>query len=332
MWGLALNNLTLGSASVPASTLTYTITGLPSGTTIFFAIFALSGLCASSTSVFGSTTTSASICSAGTTFANAWAARVVTNGGAMPSQNTINTVATLQCGLIADGLNTKMIAWSLIVPDSLTAALSPQQVGDDSLQLWVNNNFVGGDLTVNGLQGNGTTKSINPQSTINTGIRSAQSIGLFVYTSAAGNAANGRALGGLQSVSGNPFLLIGTHDNTANCFGGNGANPGNLITTPSQGAGFYADQRISATDHRLYYGSSISPLAQIGATDAAAYNGVLPNSDPYIFGVNQGGSLLLISNETISAVGMTTGLTSNDVTNLFARFQTARQSLGGGFV
>jgi hypothetical protein len=339
-WGTNSGSANLGQAFIPAAVApgvgpfpaSYTITGLPSSTTVFFTIFTISGLCQSTGSTGNSGTTSASICSAGTTFANSWAAQVVANGGAMPSQNTINTVATLQCGLITDGLDPLLPAWNLLVPDSLIATASPQKVGEDLTQLWNFQNFVGGDVTVNGVQGNGTTKFVNPGQMIIPANHSAQNIGICVYVSVAASTVNGRSCGNIQSVSATPGILIGAHDNTANSFGLNGANPGNLITTPTHGAGFYADQRVSNVDHRLFFASAASPMAQIGATDAVAYNGGFSDSGSFWFAINQGGSVLLNSAETQSAQIVTLGLSLAQLTNLFARFDTARRSLGGGFV
>lgn len=271
-------------------------------------------------------------CDEGIAFATAWADRVVVNGGPRPSGASQTVVAVLKCGLITAGIDSKMISWNLFVPDSLIAAASPQQPGDDLQTFWNLQNFVPGDLTLAGLKGDAATKFINPGQTINTTSRSAQSIGISVYTSVASISANERAAGGIQSTFSTPGIVLGTHDNTPNSTALNGANPGNIISTLSPGAGFYSDQRVSNVDHRLYYGSSLSPLAQLGATDAVPYNGIFSDSDPFFFCINQGGSVLLLSSETLSAAIITTGLTSSEVTALFTLFQTARQSLGGGYV
>lgn len=333
-WGTTSGVYTSNSGVLAASPLGYTITGLTPGTQYFIVVqaVAFAGCLSANAAEFTSTTTGSSICNAGTTFAAAWAARVVAAGGAAPSAATQQVVAVLQCGLIADGLDPKLPSWNLFVPDSLTACACPQKVGEDLTSQWNLQNFVAGDLTINGLKGDGATKFINPGQMIIPANHSAQSIGVFVYTSVAGSSVNGRAVGNIQSVSATPGILIGTVDNTANTTGLNGANAGNVLTTPNHGAGFYSDQRVSNVDHRLYYASSGSAMAQIGATDAVAYNGGFSDSGSFFFCINQGGSALLFSNERLSCGGITTGLSLADLTNLFARFDTARRALGGGFI
>lgn len=91
-----------------------------------------------------------------------WAQRVVSNGGAMPSQNTINAMETLRLGCIAAGLTNKIYSLCVFVPDSLVAATTPLFL-HKGYPLWTNSNFVGvgTDLDINGLKGNGTSKSLD---------------------------------------------------------------------------------------------------------------------------------------------------------------------------
>ncbi len=101
-----------------------------------------------------------------------WATRVVANGGAMPSGNTIACMETLRLSLISLGITNKIYSLCIFVPDSLIAATTPlfKHKGADP---WTNGNFVIGDLTVNGFKGDGSTKFLDTAvKANNTGIAS----------------------------------------------------------------------------------------------------------------------------------------------------------------
>jgi hypothetical protein len=89
-----------------------------------------------------------------------WARRVVANGGALPSLNTITAMETLRLGCIAASLTNKIYSLCVFVPDSVIAASTPlfKHRGADP---WTNSGFVIGDLSVNGLKGDGVSKFLD---------------------------------------------------------------------------------------------------------------------------------------------------------------------------
>jgi hypothetical protein len=102
----------------------------------------------------------------------------------------------------------------------------------------------------------------------------------------------------------------------------------NLCQVASPGNGFYSCQRVSNTDHRLYFASSGSPHAQVGSTDTASSGSVMSPVFVDLYRFNGAG---LTASDTISFYAFTTGLSAADDAKLFARVQTLRQSLGGGY-
>ncbi len=209
-----------------------------------------------------------------------------------------------------------------IAPDGLIAALSPQLVGNGA-NLWTNHNFVGGDLAANGLTGNGTTKYVDCGELIGA-LTTFNNVGTCVYVNTVAVSPNGRAFGVLNGT----ILLTATKDNTGNSLGGNGGSPTNIITTPSQGAGFYCDQRINGADHRLFFGNAGNAFAQIGATDVNGFLGPLPGLAFFMFALNNGGAPFGFTSETIGFVGVTKGLASANGGKLFARVQTLMAAFG----
>jgi hypothetical protein len=80
-----------------------------------------------------------------------WLNRIAAQGGAAPSANTINAVNTFVYALNTAGIAGKMVSVNCFVPDNLTAAITPLYRNGP----WLNVGFGPGDLSVNGLTGNG---------------------------------------------------------------------------------------------------------------------------------------------------------------------------------
>ncbi len=85
-----------------------------------------------------------------------WSRRVILNGGPNPSANTVNCMETLRKALIAQGITNKIYSLCVFVPDSVIAAATPLFL-HKGYPMWTNN-FVIGDLNVNGLKGNAIDK------------------------------------------------------------------------------------------------------------------------------------------------------------------------------
>lgn len=122
-----------------------------------------------------------------------WVNRIIKNGGTKPSQNTISSINHFYHNIASTTIFGKIQSLNCYVPDNLIAAITPliKTYGNDP---WLNNNsqFVIGDLTINGLIGNGGTQF--NQSTVkylNTGVlgtnySSDNTAGLTLYVYAAG--------------------------------------------------------------------------------------------------------------------------------------------------
>lgn len=302
----------------------YVATGLTAGTTYYFTVTAVTAIAGcTSTSAERSGTTSFTGCA----FATAWAARVVANGGASPSLATQSAICTFQNGLIADGLDTLMIAWNAIVPDNLIAAITPQLLGGGN-DPWTNNTgpFVAGDLTVNGLIGDGTTKLLK------TGIMpiavypNENTGGLTVYTVTNPNASNtniGVSNGGrdmaLQVSGGSTFWDC--YDPTVGRI--SGANP--LFT------GYLSANRTGAAATAIYQANSVTPHAAL-VTGANAPTNTLPTSELYAWAIDAGGVAGFWCVQRMSFVAIHFGLTQAQSLSFFNRIQTLRTALGGGFI
>jgi hypothetical protein len=213
--------------------------------------------------------------------------------------------------------------WNAFAADSLIAARTPQLAGSGNV-LWANNNFIGGDLTASGLTGDGATKYLDTVADPIGGATAMASCGTVIYTPVIAASVNGRAFGTLNLG----FLLSASKDNTGNAFGAEGSNPSGVITTPSQGAGYYSNQRINVNDHRLFFAKGAVAHAQIGATDVGGLAVGLPAQSFFVFCLNNGGAAFGFTAETLGFVGITKGLTAAQSASLFARVQTLMTAFG----
>jgi len=252
-----------------------------------------------------------------------WAKRVVTNGGAIPSDNTISATNTFDQAVVAAGLASKVLAILTFPPDNLVAALTPlyKAFGSDP---WTNHNFVAGNLTVNGLSGNGTTRFLDSGFNPTTGGYTNNNECQFLYMSTAQSNA-----GELFGV--NVTALDGIFPNDLN----NGAltnfySENKLISVAPITAGFYLNSRVAVNDQRAYYAKSTTPWAQVGSNLTNQVQG-LPNGNLYAFAVNNGAAANF-SNASLSCCGMAFGLTSAQGQALFNAVQALRTAFGGGFV
>jgi hypothetical protein len=282
----------------------------------------------------GGPTPPPAICTTGTTVVADWVVRVGNNGGAAPSAATQTALKDFVCGCVADGTWTKLKAVNVFVPDNLIACITPLLVGTGS-DPWGNEggNFVGGDLTVNGLTGNASNKTLTTTIHLSTFIP-VNTGGFAWYCYNAAN--NGVSLGVYDEVKGMfGISAIGGTTQVAN--GNTNAQPpaGDLIVVnPNVGNGYFASVRTGATDNRVFFANSTNPHAQVGVTDTHSWTGPFSvfGTGFQIFALQDTlGAEQLFSSDTISFVAFYQDFTATDSANLYTRVQALRVTLGGGF-
>lgn len=268
--------------------------------------------------------------SRGTLEANNWSARVVTNGGAAPAAATVTAMATFVDSLITGQIWTKMLAINPIAPDNLTAARTPLLLGISS-SLWTNSNFVAGDLTVNGLKGNGSNKKLTTG--VLTTELTASNHGWTVYGFDVVD--TGSDLGAYNATTGfsvNVFAAGNTwYDDSNN---GGGANNGRLSPANANWAGYTSCNRVSTSDQRIFIASSTKAHQQL-----ALNSNVVPdelgavNKEFYAWCFNNnGGTGLQFSARRNSFYAFHLGLTLAESAVFYSAVQALRVALGGGYV
>jgi hypothetical protein len=260
-----------------------------------------------------------------------WAKRVVTNGGAGPSSNTIKVLSTFMFGMDTAGLTNKVLLINTFAPDNLIASLTPllKFTGNDP---WTNNNFVAGDLTVDGLKGNGSSKYLNtgvlPNQFMTDG--SASSIYYFNTT----GSTNYTFIG---STSG-PGRLRNSWDTTIG-YGnyGESFSDSNQVKANNNTAwfrGYICSSKTTTSLLNLYFANSTTAHYAVGTntgTDGAGTNSP-SNVVTYVFASNEAGTAASYCSGRLSFAALGKGLSSTDSLNLYTLVQAMRTSLGGGYV
>jgi hypothetical protein len=253
--------------------------------------------------------------------ASDWKNRALLIGG-NPSGPTVTALRTFWNGLVSDGASSPILSLNAMVPDDIPSMQTPFVVGP-GLDPWVNHGFAIGDLTVNGLVGNSTTKYLETGFVPST---AGSNLGCAFYTvSLAGS--TGCNLSGVSAST--FFQAIAKYSDGHAYFYDNGN--GVVVASPPNLGGFYAQNRVSATDHRAWFANSTHAFAQIGSTDAAAF-GSYTSFAVEAFANNASGTIQQFSGDRQSFAVFYSLMTSTQLSNLYNRTQTLRTSLGGGFI
>jgi len=263
-----------------------------------------------------------------------WGRRVVANGGVAPSTNTLSALTTFYRGLDSSGLLPKMKSVNCFVPDNLTAARTPliKTYGNDP---WTNTNFVSGDLTVNGLKGDGSGKRLDTGVIANTAFSSNNSAGITFYST---DVANRTELDSsvLNNYATSRFgLAIWQTTVIFYCWSDTPDNDTAYATALTNALGFYSANRTSGTYSAIYAAHSTSPFALIGDKTTAGLTSTRTTSPLGLystFDVAGGNIYSWYSSKRFSFMSIHDGLTSGESQTLYNLVQAMRTSLGGGFI
>lgn len=258
-----------------------------------------------------------------------WAARVETNGGAAPSSETVQALSDFVDALDAASLTSKMIAVSCMVPDSLTAAITPLIAGP-GLDPWTNNNFTAPNLDVDGLQGSAAgprylDSGVQPATHFN----SSADCGCTVYNMAAINEST-RDAGSLVASYSAAFALHLTLSGTTlwDCW-----STGDRIQVANSAfTGYVSANRFSTNTQSVYRANSSVPHEVLGTRNglASAFTGNVYGF--YFFSNNSSGSPAFTGNKKFSFCAVHDGLTESESADLYTAVQAMRTALGGGYV
>ena len=258
--------------------------------------------------------------------ATGWASRVVTNGGAAPSDYNVARVSDFCGALDAAGITPLMIDVCIFAPDNLIASITPliNLLGNDP---WTNHNFIADDLTVSGLRGDGTSKYLDTGVVANVAFSGTGEGGLSLYNTFADQgsgvdfyAGQSPNFLGMLCCSGGQAFFDCWNNTTSRVSG----------TPLTYGLGFTSGNRISSSDSKLYTASSVSPFAQIGTLGSVA--GATMTENLFLFCNNASGTPGSYTVKRFSFAAIHKGLTSTQCQALYNAVQALRQAFGGGWI
>lgn len=184
-------------------------------------------------------------------------------------------------------------------------------------------------INVNGIawDGNGGVSELYVTDfTPSTGFPSQTSNGMsvYVYTN------HGDQFDCAANNGGTPSTMIAVNVGGAYQFQ-NGSSTANNITasvsTPPP-LGFYSDNRVSSTDHRVYFANSGTAFGQYGATDTTSFSSTLNTSPVRVFfDWVTGGQ----GSERLSYFSIHDGWSSVQANTEYTNVQQLRVDLGGGY-
>lgn len=259
-----------------------------------------------------------------------YAARVATNGGAALSANTLAALDRFTKSLYRAGIRSAMRSVLTLVPDNLTAAITPfiKNTGNDP---WTNTGpFVSGDLTVNGLIGNGSTKYLKTGIICSalwpSGTTTIEG-GYTIYNMTSANAATAEL--GALSGGGNNYCVFADAAGAGNCNCYYGANL--FSANISLFTGCMSFNKLPGPLTDMYKASSTVNFTNFMHSTAVGV-GTGTTTELYAWANNNNGSPASFSSRRLSFIAVHNGLNYGEAFSFYNAIQNLRIALGGGFV
>jgi hypothetical protein len=261
-----------------------------------------------------------------------WAERVVTNGGALPSLRTVAAANRFYVQLVRLNLLSIIKVVCIFAPDSLIACCTPLIVGGGNV-LWTNNNFIAGDLTIDGLKGNGSTKFLstgfNPSSVLST------TGGMTLYNSTSSNGSEqdmGCLAGNLQQpIEHSCFQVHISISGNAICDDFSDGTSGRVNVANSSWIGYISANRTSTTNFVVYKANTATAHTTLGSNVNNNSAWTAPNRAMTVFcGTAVDTAQFSFSTKRLSFAAVHDGLTSSQSSDFFNAIQNLRGDIGGG--
>jgi hypothetical protein len=256
-----------------------------------------------------------------------WAAQVVTNGGAAPAAATKQALSTFCYGMDSNSLTALMKSVCCFVPDSLTAALTPLIFATGN-SLWVNHNFLAGDLSVVGLKGNGSNKYLETGVIPATAWSPTTSSGITMYVSVADNSVTNIDVG--ASEDGTNLVELVTADGGFIDWDSYNNSAARIHYASGPFNGYISGNRTASNATALYMANS--GTAHSAVVTGSSAGGTCPTTKQlFAFANNLVGNPQLPSKNRMSFVAVHKGLSSAQSLAFFNLIQAMRTALGGGY-
>lgn len=248
--------------------------------------------------------------------------RLAAAGGVEPSATTLSALENFVDNLASCGTGailSKMIAVNCFVPDSLEAALTPL-IANAGLPVWANNGFVAGDLTTDGLKGNGSSKYLNTGCVPNVVFDSVDNTGVTVYSDYVNEVKceMGSSDGtNHQRINWHVFATTFAYEHNGDAtFGAAGMS------------GYISCNRPAGVGNQVYR-ASVGFGGHVLAATSGDAAGALNNRSLYVFCTNNSGTAQLFCSKRLRFAAVHDALTNLESSCFWASIQVLRNTLGG---
>lgn len=253
-----------------------------------------------------------------------WARRVVANGGAAPSGNTLRAVASFRASV--KSILSQIVLCNIFAPDSYYAAMTPLIQGP-SAAIWPIATPGYPAQSVNGwTMGSVLDPRINAVFTPSTSGLSFNNLGIVLYGYDLTDSNGGKDFGASHVATGDGLFFYNSGGNHA-------AQIGKVPLTVAGAAtnGFYSIQRTSSTNLNMYFANSTNAHASVASDSTLETGDISTLNFPTSMGLNVDGTVGFCSNRIYSFLAITTGMNATDSATLYAAVQQLRVNIGGGF-
>ena len=281
----------------------------------------------------GKTGNSAAVTSVVGPYTVTWAALVVTNGGVNPTPLEQAAADRYYRRCLAAGITTLIYSEILMISSSLIGACTPFLFSGSGGALWVNNSnrFLAGDLTINGLHGNGVDKYLTTVIVPSVALTNT-SAGLVVYAYQTATAGSGYAMGVSDIQNSNHFaLFVLTASTNAYCWRFVNAGTDFISAAPTS-RGFISMQRTAANLLKLYFANSTNAFSAVGTASGVQTGAATTTNGIWAFNADLTGGPATPSDYTISYTAITLGMDATQAQAHYNNVQQLRTDLGGGFL
>jgi len=258
-----------------------------------------------------------------------WLTRILAAGGARPSDNTFAANDVWYAALTTAGIQTIPKLVNTYAPDNLIACITPLIKGN-GFDSWTNTGpFVSGDLTVNGLAGDGSTKYLKTGYNAGGGDVTDTSNHGTIYIHTDDKSTQQVEYGTGTDATTSFRCYCHYNDNTQQI-----SNLGNFFTvqtTASAITGYLTQSRTSATRVDFYTANSGTGHSSIFNSTSNVAGRTPGNFLNYVHASNEVGTASSLSKKRISYLSMGGALTSSQSLAYFNAIQALRTSYGGGY-
>lgn len=268
-----------------------------------------------------------------------WALRVMTNGGAMPSQNTIIAVETLRTTLIAQGITNKIYGMCNFVEDSVIASATPLFL-HKGYTMWTNN-FSSAHLSRHGLKSYGTNFMDTGITAVSgEAVSPAGSGGLAVIITEWGRSATYTVNAGGQAVMGRAdadddprFQLVIDATKNSYFFPGDISSGANYLNAPDFCRVGYLSGNVDSNGVANIFVASPFESHRLLVTKSGVADDITAVANTItVFGSKRGttNELATASTNRMSMAMVHQYFTETESSNVWWALKTFREQLGGG--